>query len=138
MVQHYPIAGAGFSNFPVVYNTFAGYGTHLYFKKDNNDSHNIYLAISVEEGILGLLLFFLALKKVFESASKCRNSVLRTPILLVAAEAGFCSILVASFFGNLMWDKTFWLSAAYLALAITLQKQESWRAKPSLSMVEAI
>ena len=70
-----------------------------------------------QNGFLGLLLFFLALKKV-----------------LISAEAGFCSILVARFFGNLLWDKTFWLSAAYLYLAITLQKQESWQTEPSRCM----
>ncbi len=139
MVQHYPIAGAGFSNFPVVYNMFAGSGTHLYFKKDNNDAHNIYLAITVEEGFLGLLLFFLALRKVFEISSKCRKDVLKTPEWLVASEAAFGSILVASFFGNLMWDKTFWLASAYLAFAVTLQKKQAGMiAHPRTPTAEAI
>jgi len=125
ILKHYPVAGAGFSNFPVVYNQYAGAAPHLYFKRDNNDAHNSYLAIAVEEGLVGLLLFGIAIKRQFSMVSKCRTQTVRSPVMLVACEAVFCGLLVASLFGNILWDKTFWLSWVFLGFAVTLQTSPS-------------
>ena len=125
ILKHYPVAGAGFSNFPVVYNQYAGAAAHLYFKRDNNDAHNSYLAIAAEEGLIGLLLFGIAIKRQFSLVSKCRAQTVRNPVMFVACEAVFCGLLVASLFGNILWDKTFWLSWVFLAFAITLQTSQS-------------
>ncbi len=56
MFTHYPIAGAGLNNFPTVYKKYAGYASKLY-SSDGADAHNVYLAIAVEEGLVGLLCF---------------------------------------------------------------------------------
>ena len=124
LVKHYPVIGAGLANFPVVYNDFAGMGKQLYMKQEN-DSHNIYLEVVVEEGLIGLCLFGIALKTQFTSLSRTRRQLKGTPALLAACEAAFCGMLVAGFFGNIMWDKSFWMAWTLLAFAITLQSQRA-------------
>ncbi|MGH9502217.1 MAG: O-antigen ligase family protein [Terriglobales bacterium] len=119
-LQHYPVAGAGLSNFPIVYNDFAGEARQLYMKQEN-DSHNIYIEVAVEEGMIGLLLLLMTVKAQFGLLSKSRKGLSSPSPMLVACEAGFCSILVAGIFGNVLWDKTFWLTWVLLVFAITLQ-----------------
>lgn len=117
--EHHALIGAGYNNFPVAYAEYAGYAPH--FRKSVNGAHNIYLDISVEEGLIGLLLFLLAVKMQFSAVSKSRSKVEKSKITLVSCEAAFCGVLVAGFFGTIIWDKTFWFSLACLALATTLQ-----------------
>jgi O-antigen ligase len=118
-LEHRPVMGAGFNNFSKAYTEYAGYAPH--FTKIANDAHNIYLAISVEEGIVGLVLFLIALKMQFSTVSKYRSPVEGTRIMLVSCEAAFCAVLVAGFFGTIIWDKTFWFSLVCLVLATTFQ-----------------
>ena len=128
ILQHYPVAGAGLGNFPIIYNQFAGYASHLYFKAVNNDAHNVYLAVAVEEGIVGLLLFLMAIWVQFKIVAKCRSQIQTTPVMLFSCEAAFCGMLAASIFGTILWDKTFWLTWVLLAFVVTLQKNQVSRA----------
>lgn len=120
MFLHYPIAGAGLNNFQVVYTKYAGYESHLY-SSHGADAHNVYLAIAVEEGTVGLLLFLMAIRKQLQNVSKCRVRITGNPIMLVCCEAAFCGMLVVCFFGNLLWDKAFWFAWVFLAFVITVQ-----------------
>jgi O-antigen ligase len=121
MFMHYPIAGAGLNNFPVIYSKYAGYESHVYSNHGGADSHNVYLAISVEEGAVGLFLFLMAIRKQFQLVSRCRARIVGSPIMLVCCEAAFCGMLVICLFGNLLWDKAFWFVWVFLAFAITVQ-----------------
>ncbi len=127
-LKHYAVVGAGLGNFPVVYNDYAGAGEQLYMKQENN-SHNIYLEVAVEQGLIGLTLLFITIRTQFRSTSAARKHLNVSPIMLVACEAGFCSVLIAGFFGDILWDKTFWLAWVFLAFAITLQKNPLREAK---------
>ena len=126
MFTHYPIAGAGLNNFPVVYTKYAGYASKLY-SSEGADAHNVYLAISVEEGLVGLLLFLMAIKAQFKAVSKCRAQIVGSPIMLVCCEAAFCGMLVVCVFGNFLWDKAFWFAWVLLAFAITVQTTRTSR-----------
>ena len=120
MVKHNPILGIGFGNFLVVYKDYAGYAQH--FMGYRLAPHNLYLEIWTELGILGVLLFFMAIRaqvKVISGAAK--NHAIS--VWLVASEAAFWAILVYGFFMGLLWDKTFWLSGIFLAFAVMLQKE---------------
>lgn len=136
-LKHRALLGAGISNFPLAYSEYAGYAPH--FRHMTNDAHNIYLLISVEEGSIGLLLFLLALKKQFDLASKYRTQA-KPNVTLLACEAGLCGILVAGFFGSIVWDKTFWLSCVCLSFAITLQSSalNPGHGAESFSILEAV
>lgn len=135
-MKHYAVVGAGLGNFSVVYNDYAGAGHQLYMKQENN-SHNIYLEVAVEEGTIGLLLFLMTVKTQFKVLSNYRKRLSGSPVMLVACEAGFCGILVAGFFGDILWDKTFWITWVLLAFAITLQKNSAPRAETLVSAKEA-
>ena len=41
--------------------------------------------------------------------------------MLVCCEAAFCGMLVVCFFGNSLWDKSFWFAWVLLAFAIAVQ-----------------
>jgi O-antigen ligase len=110
--------GAGIGNFPVAYYHVAGYAPR--FEGFTRDAHNTYLAIATELGLVGLLLFAAAIFSQFRVAGDARRSPVSP--LLVAAEAGCYAILVASMFGNLLWDKTFWFSSMLLMLVSRLEK----------------
>ena len=121
MFMHYPIAGAGLNNFPVIYSKYAGYESHVYSNHGGADAHNVYLAISVEEGAVGLFLFLMAIRKQFQLVSRCRSRIVGSPVMLVCCEAAFCGMLIICLFGNLLWDKAFWFVWVFLAFAITVQ-----------------
>jgi O-antigen ligase len=110
--------GVGLGDFPVAYNRVAGYASH--FEGFSRDAHNTCLAIATELGIVGLLLFTAAVFSQFRAAGKARRS--KVSALLVAAEAGFCAVLMAGMFGNLLWDKTFWFSSMLLMLISQVEK----------------
>ncbi len=59
MLKHHFILGVGWGNFPVAYDSYAGAGPQ--FQGYRRDSHNTYLNILSEQGVIGLTLFFFAL-----------------------------------------------------------------------------
>jgi O-antigen ligase len=120
----YGVQGAGLNNFPVVYNKYAGYAPHQDFSSDR-DPHNVYLGVAVEEGVVGLFLFVMALRSQFKLASKVRIRAAESSTLLIACEASCWGILVASIFGSFLWDKVFWIAAVLLAFALTVQTTKS-------------
>jgi len=112
--KHYGFFGAGFNNFPFAYTKYVNASPK--FEGFDRDPHNVYLAIAVEAGIIGLFLFGGAVRNQFKTASRIRK---RAPAkhMLVATEAAACGLLVYSMFGNILWDKSFWFAWALLAAA---------------------
>jgi O-antigen ligase len=124
ILQDYALVGAGLNNFPVVFNKYAGYAPHQEFAPDR-DPHNVYLGVSVEEGVVGLFLFVMALRTQFKIVSKVRARTAESSTLLIACEATCWGVLVASFFGSFLWDKVFWIAWALLAFTLTIQAAKS-------------
>jgi O-antigen ligase len=120
--SHYGLIGAGFHNFPFAYTNYVNASSK--FEGFDRDSHNIYLAVGVETGIIGLFLFGMALRNQFKTASRIRNHT-SAKNLLVATEAAACGLLVYSFFGNILWDKSFWFAWAMLAAAGSVAEDSS-------------
>lgn len=124
ILEDYAVVGAGLNNFPVVYNKYAGYASHQEFSPDR-DPHNVYLGVSVEEGIVGLFLLVMALRTQFKIVSKVRARTAESSTLLIACEATCWGVLVASMFGSFLWDKVFWIAWVLLAFALTVQATKS-------------
>ena len=59
MFKHYPWVGTGLGNFVIVYQQYAGYSPKFHGFARN--PHNTYLDVLVELGILGLVLFLIAI-----------------------------------------------------------------------------
>lgn len=112
--QHYGLFGAGFNNFPFAYTKYVNASPK--FEGFDRDAHNVYLAVGVEAGIIGLFLFGGAVLNQFRTASRIRN-LAPFKHMLVATEAAACGLLVYSIFGNILWDKSFWFAWALLAAA---------------------
>ena len=114
LAAKYGIFGTGLDNFPVRYQQYSGMAPtfHGYFR----GPHNIFLGLIVETGIPGAILFGGA---VWSSLTAGWRKLVRSNLLpqLVAYEAGCLSLLVAGFFLDVMWRKTFWLGWLLLALA---------------------
>src|SRR4029077_12875990 len=60
LLKHYGIFGAGLANFPQVYSSYAGVAP--VFRGFARASHNIFLQISVEGGLVGVCLLIQALR----------------------------------------------------------------------------
>jgi O-antigen ligase len=111
-LTHYAGQGAGWNNFPVVYQEFAGQAP--VFHGYSRGAHNIFLGMAVEVGILGLLFLLLAVR------SQLRHLGDR---LLVPFEAGCWGMLAAGMFLDLVWRKTFWLAWILLAIATRVRQR---------------
>jgi O-antigen ligase len=112
--------GAGLSNFPTVYARHAaiGPGDTAY------GAHNIYLATWVELGVPGLVLLIAAIVSHLSTASRLgRGSPGR--MTLYAAEAACVGILAASFFGDRLWSKGFWMVWLLLAWTVRLAREDT-------------
>jgi O-antigen ligase len=111
-----------------VYNRYAGDAPM--FEGFGRGSHNIYLKIVVEAGLVGFLFFLLAINSQRNLVAECRRySSNGPPPLLVASEAAFWAVLVFSFFGDPLYDKSFWLAWIMLTFATKLAGES---AEPSL------
>ena len=123
MFKHYPLVGAGLGNFVVVYKQYAGFSPK--FHGFLRSPHNIYLDILVELGILGFVLFLIAIVAQVRDVSE---SIKRSPVSkmwVVSGEAALYSLLVYGFFVDLIWDKSFWLAGIFLAFAIMLLQRRA-------------
>jgi O-antigen ligase len=119
--KHHAFIGAGFANFEVVYSAFAGYAPH--FSGFARDAHNVFLAVATELGLVGLVLFGMALFYTIRDATSTRRSLMVPSALLVSCEAAYWAILVSSLFANILIFKAFWLSFILLGL-VSRSEQE--------------
>jgi O-antigen ligase len=102
-LRQYWTIGAGLNNFPNVYNEFA----HLTpFSLLGRGSHNSYLGVFVELGIVGFSLFVWGITKHYQSIKLYFTYHDNNKVMLKAA---FWAILVSSFFLDTLWIKSFWL-----------------------------
>jgi O-antigen ligase len=118
LLKHYGIFGAGLGNFPVVYSRYAGYAPH--FVGFNRASHNLYLEIAVEAGIIGILLLMQAVRVQLWAGRNNRSRAGKPNVWLVACEAAGWSIMTSAMFGQLFWEKSFWLLWIMVALSTQL------------------
>lgn len=129
LLQQHAIFGAGLSNFPVAYNSVAGYARH--FEGYGRAAHNMYLSVTVELGVIGLALLLAALVVQFRAAARVRPHNDRQAALLVGCEAACWSILVAAFFADAQWYKAFWLALMFFAVLTRLHEEK--KPEPSVA-----
>lgn len=103
-LSNFWIVGAGLNNFPGIYREFANFGP--FSMGLGRGSHNIYLGILVELGIGGFFLLVWGMRKHYKAIGLRFAARGSTQVMLKAA---FWGILVASFFLDTLWTKSFWL-----------------------------
>lgn len=120
VIRQYGIWGAGLEGFRAAYTKFAGFAP--IFRGFDRDSHNIYLQVWAELGIIGLALFLTAiwwqLKELRLAYRERRGS---PDYLLIAIEAACWAELVHGFSANILWSKEFWFAWMLAALAVQLR-----------------
>jgi O-antigen ligase len=113
----YGILGAGLSNFRNAYSEFAGYAP--VYKGPSLGSHNTYLNVSVELGIVGLFLFLGAVISEIRAVRGALAQATRTQqARVVTYEAAFWALLTAALFLDITWHKDLWLVLILLGIAI--------------------
>lgn len=126
---HYGFFGAGLYNFPLAYAHYAGEAHH--FAGLARDSHNIYLSMGVELGLVGVLLFGFAMRRQLRAASNEFKNHSGVNHLLVATEATVWGMLAYGFFGNILWSKGFWFALMLLTAVCTSDTPKKLRLAPS-------
>ena len=113
---HYTFVGAGLDCFPDVYNRYAYAAAH--FEGYNRASHNIYLGMTVELGVIGILLLLGTVTKHYlltandHRADPDESSRLR----FTSYEATFGGLLMCGFFSDLFWEEYFWFALMLLVM----------------------
>jgi O-antigen ligase len=102
--QTYCGAGAGLGAFSAVYNDVLPFSNVTRNVGLSRPAHNLYLEIAVETGLVGMLLFWVAVGTEFRTIARRRAGWL-APALAAAVVA----ILVADVFEGFLWFKHAWL-----------------------------
>ncbi len=121
-LTRYGIFGAGLDNFSNAYQGFAG--TSRFFLGEKRASHNVYLAIAVELGILGFSALIAAVRSHLREFSRPARTLL-APARVIAMEAACWGMLVAALSLDLLWRKAFWFVWALPVIAIHVRKEKS-------------
>lgn len=121
LLKEYWIQGAGLGNFFVAYNSVAGMGAT--FQGYSRGSHNMYLNVPVELGIVGSGLLLAGLIAHMRSVKRLRLAMGKLPTQVVAFEAACWATLANGFFGDVLWTKSFWLNFMLLLMAVRVAEQ---------------
>jgi putative inorganic carbon (hco3(-)) transporter len=121
VLKQYWLTGAGLNNFPVAYNDFAGRGR--IFEGYGRGSHNTYLNVLCELGIVGFLLLVAGLVAHLRSVQRLRSVTGKIPVQVVGFEAACWAMLVFSFFADDLWSKAFWLDWILLLMAVRVAEK---------------
>jgi O-antigen ligase len=120
MLKHYGLIGAGLSNFSTVYSIYAGYAPR--FVGFDRASHNLYLEMSVEAGLVGMFFLLMAVRTQLWTGRINRRRLGKPNPWLIAAEAASWSIMTAAMFAHIFWEKSFWLLWIMVAFSTQLYK----------------
>jgi O-antigen ligase len=112
LVPRYGLLGAGWNNFIVAYTDIAGHAST--FRGYTKGSHNIYVGMLIEVGIIGLTFLVLAFR------SQLREARTR---LVVPYEAACWAMLIMGFTLDIVWRKSFWFAWILLAMAVRMRPQ---------------
>jgi O-antigen ligase len=102
----YWITGAGMGNFPAAYTEFVNYGSR--YVGIYRGSHNLYLGMFVELGIIGFALMIIGFAAHYKAIDKV-VSFNRSDFDAIMLKASFWSLLVSSFFLDTFWYKQLWI-----------------------------
>jgi O-antigen ligase len=112
--------GAGLDNFSAAFDQTYAFSAASKNLERGQAAHNVYLAVAVEGGLVGLTLFFLALLAEWR-ALRAPYLASKTP----AFRAALVGLLAANFFLSALWFKYFWLLFILIRVAEpALQERE--------------
>jgi hypothetical protein len=130
VVKANPVAGSGLGNFGEAYRKVAGYAP--IFRGYDRASHNIFLDIWAETGLIGLALFSTSLWSQMKQSRPAGSNRLHDHFE-IAIEAACWGLLVHGLSGNTEWNKPLWLTYILLTLVRRQVQRESEFNQPSNS-----
>ena len=115
-IGRYTFIGAGLDCFPDVYNRYAYAAAH--FEGYNRASHNIYLGMTVELGVIGILLLLgtVTVHYLLTADGHRANPDESSRVRLTSYEATFGGLLMCGFFSDLFWEEYFWFALMLLVM----------------------
>jgi O-antigen ligase len=116
-LKKYWLYGAGLDNFPKAFTEFVTY-QYGYLNNDRA-SHNIFLGIFVELGIIGISLLILGFVKHYRAigiSSQTANTIM--------LKAAFWGIIIAGLTIDIMWDKETWLLWMMILMNRYIEKKQ--------------
>jgi len=118
------LVGAGVGNFPVAYDKAYIFIYQNYIAGWHRASHNVFLGLAVELGIIGLALGLIAWYQQWRMLSFITKS---EPLydLRIALESTILGLFVASLFLPSLPDKYIWLAFGFMAAARSLALNSS-------------
>jgi O-antigen ligase len=115
MIKENPLLGVGLNSFKADFGSYLEVRPDITFHKTAAAPHNIYVQVLAELGIIGAVLFFMAIVahlrsgynavRSFEGKEDQSGGMIAVSVLL-----SFPGLLVAGMFGNILYTKFFWLS----------------------------
>jgi O-antigen ligase len=117
LLPRYGLLGAGWNNFIVAYAQIAGHAPS--FRGYTRASHNIYIGMLVEVGIIGLIFLLLAFRSQLREAG-AREAGTR---VLIPYEAACWAMLAMGLTLDIVWRKGFWFTWILLAMAVRLRSE---------------
>ncbi|MGB9716141.1 MAG: O-antigen ligase family protein [Thermodesulfovibrionales bacterium] len=118
-LRNYWIIGAGLNNFSQAYGEC---GHFTPFSSIYRGSHNIYLGIFVELGIIGFSVLILGIRKHYQIIKLRITHHDNNTVML---KASFWAMLVASFFLDTFWYKSFWLLWMMIMMHHNIMKRKN-------------
>ncbi|MBE0426203.1 MAG: O-antigen ligase family protein [Nitrospirae bacterium] len=125
-IEKYWTIGAGLDNFANVYSEFSRFtpfSLNLY-----KGSHNLYLGVLIELGIIGLFLLSWVMLKHYRII---KSFLMRYDGNTIMLKASFWGVLITSFFGDTMWTKSFWLLWMLILMNRNVAEGEKMRFHPA-------
>jgi len=126
MFIHNPVFGVGFSNYASYVDDY--WSSRAYWFDPGGYSHNSYISIISELGLIGLIWFLVFIYRI--SKTGFSNLKAAGPNSLYYLQAGIMASIVANLvffmdYGDWLWDNNFWLSAGLtVAVRNTLLHQK--------------
>lgn len=115
MIAEKPIVGWGPNNFAVYLNQFGGYGREVY-------SHNNYIELMADYGIVGLLLFYWIYIKIFKNVWKERHDPFGKLVMILLLRFILCDYQSIIYIEHNM---VFLLAIMAAASNVLLQERET-------------
>jgi len=122
----YWIVGAGLGTFNLVHRVL---GIVMVGKLAEIGAHNIYLQMVVELGVVGVVLFVLAMASLLGGLQRVQNRT-EDPLPAVFLQASLFGLLIFAFFHGLLREKFLWMTVGLSMLVVVQDKQNAGADKP--------
>jgi O-antigen ligase len=113
--EHSGLFGVGLENFKEIYAVYVA-------TSRGTGTHNIFLLVLIELGVVGLVLMLAAMSSEFLAARRARRAGHRG-VVFAAVEAACVGTLASNLFADYMWTKSFWLVWILLTWTILADRQ---------------